>query len=457
MTHKVAIDQVVNIICPPSDLQYSLSHSKYNLLEYCKKLSFNTPESTLISQVEDLDNLKGIIKFPIIAKPASTAVLVDNHILNFTVKKIATFDKLVDFVREHVNNTPIILQEIITGNGAGVNFLAKDGKIIELYIHLREREAYGGGVSSLRRVLGGDHLNLFHLISDFVQSTNWSGLGMMEFKIQGTTPYLMELNARPWGSIEAGVIAGHNIPAEFIQTFLEKKNIEYQFRKGNDILVINSKWDLQFSMSDMQREKTIAPFFRWMYSAFFNFKIKVEDSIISDFKFNLYNHLFIFINAIKKRLKKRVLPHSISIVTPDDLKSKSKIGFVCFGNICRSPFAEEYAKSRYENKIFSSYGLFTQPNRMPPMNAVYTAKSLGVDIENHRSIVLTEAICEEVDVLLFMDDIMYAQACELFGKYRSKMYKIGEYDIPDPYDTDLLNFKHTYAVISNRITELFGM
>jgi protein-tyrosine-phosphatase/predicted ATP-grasp superfamily ATP-dependent carboligase len=456
MKNRKIIDQTVNIICPPTDQQYELSHNKYSLIRYCEKLSFKSPKSQLISSITELEGIIKGIKFPVIAKPVSTAILIDNHLVTLNVKKAHSAETLIDFVREHINNTPIMLQEIIGGNGAGANFIAKDGKIIEQYIHLREREAFGGGVSSLRKITGDNYLGLFDLIDEFVASTKWSGLGMMEFKIQNDVPYLMELNARPWGSIEAGVVGGYNIPQKFLLNFYEeKKQPETTIKSQNDIEVLNSKLDLQYSLSEMQRGKTIKPLFRWMYDALLNGNIKVEDSIIGDFRFNSYNHLSIVINAVKKRLKKLSGRANAPIISKERLQSKKKIGFVCFGNICRTPFAKIYAEKYSGTFSFSSYGLYTEPNRFSPINAVLAAQSLGITIEGHRSEVLTDQVCEEVDALLFMDELTYGQASDLFARYRSKMYKIQEVDIADPYGSDAANFKTTYSAIADRIDKLF--
>ncbi len=456
MNYRDTIDRVINVICPPSIQQYELSHNKYSLLRYCEKISFSIPYSQLVNSIGELNSIIEDVKFPIIAKPASTAVLVNNHLVTLNVKKINDSRALIDFVREHINNTTIMLQEIIGGNGAGVNFISKDGKIIEKYIHMREREAFGGGVSSLRKTVGANHLGLFDLIDEFVIDTKWSGLGMMEFKIQNDVPYLMELNARPWGSIEAGVIGGYNIPRKFFLNFYEKENEAFEpIDVPKEVLVLNSKLDLQYSLNEAQRGKTLRPLLRWVCDTFFNNQIKVEDSLLSDFKFNSYNHIYIFINALKKRLRKLKKTGIVPVITKEIFQSKKKIGFVCFGNICRTPFAKIYAEKHIYSIGFYSFGLYTEPNRLPPLNAIIAANTMGINIEEHRSSVLTESICKKVDILLFMDEATYRQATELFPTYKNLMYKFNKSDIPDPYGTDVLNFTNTYKVIANCLSELF--
>ena len=55
------------------------------------------------------------------------------------------------------------------------------------------------------------------------------------------------------------------------------------------------------------------------------------------------------------------------------LRSATKLVFVCKGNICRSPFAAEYAKRILPGLEIHSAGYYSVANRPSPENAIAAA------------------------------------------------------------------------------------
>lgn len=79
---------------------------------------------------------------------------------------------------------------------------------------------------------------------------------------------------------------------------------------------------------------------------------------------------------------------------------------VCLGNICRSPYAEhrltdEFARAGLDDVRVVSAG-FILPGRPSPDAARRVAAGRGLDLENHRSRVVTPAMAQEADVTLVM-------------------------------------------------------
>lgn len=57
--------------------------------------------------------------------------------------------------------------------------------------------------------------------------------------------------------------------------------------------------------------------------------------------------------------------------------------FVCAGNICRSPFAEQYARLKFPQLNFESFGVHvTWPEKSPP-DALKAAQKFGIDLSQH--------------------------------------------------------------------------
>jgi len=86
----------------------------------------------------------------------------------------------------------------------------------------------------------------------------------------------------------------------------------------------------------------------------------------------------------------------------------SSILFVCTGNICRSPFAEQMFRikangaGRKEFRVLSAGMEVTSPNPSPS-EAVQSALQFGVDLGSHRSRRITAEMVSNVDLVVGMD------------------------------------------------------
>jgi protein-tyrosine phosphatase len=79
---------------------------------------------------------------------------------------------------------------------------------------------------------------------------------------------------------------------------------------------------------------------------------------------------------------------------------------VCLGNICRSPYAarrlnEELGRAGIDDIHVRSAG-FIQPGRPSPKAARQVAARRGLDLDDHRSQVVTPAMLRQADVVLVM-------------------------------------------------------
>lgn len=126
-----------------------------------------------------------------------------------------------------------------------------------------------------------------------------------------------------------------------------------------------------------------------------------------------------------------------------------KLLFVCLGNICRSPSAENIMNHLIEqaglsDKIIcdsagtSSYHIGSLPDRR--MNAAAVAK-LGITLRG-RARQFIKADFQEFDLILAMDKDNYDDiiALDPIGKYHSKVHLMCEFcsrhklkEVPDPY------------------------
>ncbi|MBI5970691.1 MAG: ATP-grasp domain-containing protein [Deltaproteobacteria bacterium] len=108
-----------------------------------------------------------------------------------------------------------LIQEFIPNGGAfGVGALFNfKGVPRAAFVYKRLREyPVSGGPSTLRESVKDETLKDLGL--EILKSLKWTGLGMVEFRVDARTgkPVLMEINPRPWGSLHLAVMSGMDFP-----------------------------------------------------------------------------------------------------------------------------------------------------------------------------------------------------------------------------------------------------
>lgn len=137
----------------------------------------------------------------------------------------------------------------------------------------------------------------------------------------------------------------------------------------------------------------------------------------------------------------------------------SRVCFLCYGNICRSPFAERYYRKRVgptEGSVTSA-GFYEEDGRQSPTPAVETAGTFNVDLAPHRSRQVRRADVEESDIVFAMDYQNLFDLERRFDSLETPVVLLGALDsadrtsIPDPYAKSTDAFETTYRRIAGAI------
>jgi protein-tyrosine-phosphatase len=141
---------------------------------------------------------------------------------------------------------------------------------------------------------------------------------------------------------------------------------------------------------------------------------------------------------------------------------------VCYGNICRSPFAAAVLSRalggmRGAARVESAGLIAPPPPRRPaPPHAVTAAARHGVDLASHRSRVITADLVHSADLIVVMDTTQRREICDRFGRLPRDVIVLGDLDpepidtrrIDDPVDQGLDVFEASYARIERCVGEL---
>ncbi len=141
--------------------------------------------------------------------------------------------------------------------------------------------------------------------------------------------------------------------------------------------------------------------------------------------------------------------------------SSEQILFVCSGNICRSPFAEYYARAVLP-RVFTirSCGFIEEENRSSPYQAIEIAKNWDVDLTKHKSVLIRDHLVEDSDIIFIFEEKHFEKFQSYFPDEIHKVFYLGDlnkdcsYEIEDPYGGDENRFRSIYTEISHALEKL---
>ncbi len=131
----------------------------------------------------------------------------------------------------------------------------------------------------------------------------------------------------------------------------------------------------------------------------------------------------------------------------------NRVLFICLGNICRSPYAERFAKRHVAVEVDSSG--FIGPGRPPPEHAQAVARARGIDHSDHCSKTVTQQQMADAD-LVFIFDRYHVKRLKSSGLWDArKVYWLGDLDpswpgsraIHDPWGKELEDFEAAFQRI----------
>lgn len=139
--------------------------------------------------------------------------------------------------------------------------------------------------------------------------------------------------------------------------------------------------------------------------------------------------------------------------------------FICTGNICRSPFAEAWARMRLsasgrDDVLVASAGLQAVEGGAVPVVGQLAASELGVNLSEHRGRQVSEALLRGADRVLVMephhaDDL--AERFELGAPPILSRWAPGPVrppGIPDPYRGPRWAYLTCYQLIASCVDHL---
>jgi len=229
----------------PSEESLKKCFDKYQTIQLAKDCDIPVPFTMHVKTLQELEKVKEIVKFPCVIKPSCE---LEEKFIYYANNQEELYNHIVTSFRKLGENSEhgIIVQEYISGVGAGFFALYDKGIPVRIFMHQRLREwPISGGASTAAKAFYSNKLKKYGL--SLLNKLNWNGVAMIEFKYNYYEDefYLMEINPKFWGSLELALRAGVNFPADMVKIYRgdslkysENYNINQHFYwpLDNDIL-----------------------------------------------------------------------------------------------------------------------------------------------------------------------------------------------------------------------------
>jgi len=217
-------DRLAAVIPWPRLETFLLASDKARVLDVAQEVGVPIPRGVVLAAPEESRGPLIGLGFPLVIKPARSlgdrmAGGFSKHSVRFVPDERSLNAAIASFLPEAY---PLLAQERIVGDGAGVFVLRAEGRRLATFAHRRIREKPpSGGVSVYSESVAPDP-ELVGYADRLLEALQWSGVAMVEFKRDRSTgrALLMEINARFWGSLQLAIDAGVDFPALLVRSAL---------------------------------------------------------------------------------------------------------------------------------------------------------------------------------------------------------------------------------------------
>jgi predicted ATP-grasp superfamily ATP-dependent carboligase len=218
---------------PHSALEFAAD--KYKTVSLAGELQIPIPKTVLIQSMDNLHRAAGDFDFPVVVKDRFSARWEGNRAILGSVSYAYSPEDLKQKVDRRLKEAgDVLIQQFVSGEGIGFSCLAVEKKILLpfMWLRLREVDPRGSGSSARRSIPITAQVQEWS--NALVTRMGLQGISMVEFKRppNGAPHVLMEINARPWGSLQLPISSGIDYPLHLVEWLLNGKlpphDIEYK-------------------------------------------------------------------------------------------------------------------------------------------------------------------------------------------------------------------------------------
>jgi len=476
----------------PDDNALDVFYDKQKTRETARSLEIPVAQGRLIAPTDTVQSILAEARLPLVIKPRRSYDPTDLYARG-RVAIVENEAALADILPS-TRDGSYFFEAFFPGQGGGLSVLAHQGRVLQAFEHRRVHERGGSGYYRVSAPLSPP---LLDAVERIVAALDYTGVAMFEFKIDLETSnwILLEVNARPWGSMPLPVGLGVDFPYDWYRLLVDGvETPTHSYKVG--IHARNLVPDLRASFADARDRGLqlwrLAPFFlrtAWEYHRVLTGR-EFHDVLVWDDPRPGLSEFNELLQGVKRRLLGR-LPGAERRMRHRDRQSVRSavraagsgpftVMFVCQGNICRSPFAERLLRQRIEARaeragtggpgvlsrvVAQSAGMLPRSGRASPAAAIEAAKRFGLDLSAHRSGHLGRDLAEAASLLVVFDGKNLQWLRQRFVELPGPVIYLGSLvdieqdgvEIDDPDGRDLSTFNRVYAQIERAIDRLVSL
>ena len=431
------------------------------------ELGIPLAKGATVSSVEDAKQTLDVLNCPWVFKP-EFSYSGENPGVRNSVQKAFGRDEANRLVSGFLPRGRFQIQENFVGVGTGVEVLCDKGEILMELQHIRVHEPLHGGGSSYRKGVPV-HPGMREATQKLMARLQYTGVAMAEFKWNRVNDQwiFIELNARFWGSLPLAVASGADFPRALVELLTSgKRPTKNEIR--HDLFARNLALDTEWLTANVNADKKDPTLSALPWSTVLKEGLTLVrgkerwDSLTVDDPAPFFREIIGIFRGKAKALFRTIVCTKVFLAATgmwrrrrlhQRLYRAKSIGFVCHGNICRSPFAALYAEKNISETQFFSAGFHQTELRSSPANAINAALAFDIDLTEHRSHRLNQEDARMADILFVFDRKNLRDMHFSFPEATKKTYLLTDLrrgknlEVDDPWDHDVEFFCESYCAI----------
>jgi protein-tyrosine-phosphatase/predicted ATP-grasp superfamily ATP-dependent carboligase len=455
------------------DRTFDIVFDKVKCGQLAEDLGLQIPRARVVATDNELKEAAEQLGYPLVLKPISS---YDPNLplQRRDVVKAYSPEELELRGTRLLAAGPIQIQENFIGRGVGVELLVDRGDVLFAFQHERVHQPPRGGASSYRKSVPLNQ-NLLEASKKFVGALKYSGVIMIEFLVNATEDWrFVEANARFWGSLPLAVAAGADFPYALYRYWVHgDREFPQSYREG--LYCRNALSDGLWLVHNLRADRsdptlaTVSPLSLLGEASHLLTGRERFDTLTLDDPRPAAAEVFKYARRLFRRSGNRLRQACVSLPgvrrwqsahTRDALSRANRVIFLCWGNICRSPFAASYARKVWPARIdVLSRGLHHQQSRISPAEAIEAARSFEVALDDHRSSLISDQDVAAAEMIICFDEIIRRELLARHPEARRKTFRFGmlssqgSVNVADPFGGGPEMFQDAYAQIRAALDE----
>ena len=471
--HRARLERL-SCLAIPDDRSIAVLFDKHATRELASSLGIPVAPGHLACPTDTAPALMQALGSPVVVKPRRSYALETLGVRG-RVRVAGTAAALAALL-PGLEPGEFVLEGFVPGHGVGVSLLASGGRVLQAFEHHRVRENEAG---SYYRVSAPLTPALEQASAAMVAALGYTGVAMFEFRVDpaGGGWVLLEVNARPWGSMPLPVSLGVDFPLRWYRLLVEGvETPPVPYPAG--VFGRNLVPDLRSTLSDLKAARK-APLRLLALGAARTAELARlitgrdrHDALVQDDPRPAWREAVEAGRAAAARASRgigsarrdrartlRVLRRAVAGRAPEEIR----VAVVCQGNICRSPFAAALLRDRLASVLpgveVRSFGMLPMPGRPTPEYGQESARAYGIDLSPHRSQHLGAEAAQATALFVVFDAVNRRAILQRYPGVAAPLLRLGDFapgvgEINDPIDRDRPFYEATYAAIARAVDGL---